>query len=336
MSNEPGVGAPSAAQVKTERLLNLVLVLLYTRRPLPKAQIRSLVPQYGQSASTEAFERMFERDKDELRELGIPLVTEDIDPLHEDEPGYRIHQREYALPDIAFEPDELAVLGLASRTWAQASLAGPAAAALRKLRAAGVERDVDALIGIEPRLRTTEPAFDAVKDGVLRRVVLTFGYRRPEAAEVQVRTVQPWSLVSWHGRWYLNAFDLEREAPRVFRLSRIVGTVKASGRAGAFEVPEDHEPQAMVRRVARPQTQPSPAVLRVRRDTGHSLRRRARTVGSVDDTWDLVDLDHGDLDAFAEELSGYGPDVVVEQPPELVDAVVERLRGALAAHGGRG
>ena len=145
-----------------------MLVLLYTRRPLAKAQIRQLVPQYGQSASTEAFERMFERDKDELRELGIPLVTEDIDPLHEDEPGYRIHQREYALPDISFEPDELAVLGLASRTWAQASLAGPAAQALRKLRAAGVERDVDALIGIEPRLRTTEPAFDAVKDGVLR------------------------------------------------------------------------------------------------------------------------------------------------------------------------
>ncbi len=334
MSIEPGTGAPSAAQVKTERLLNLVLVLLYTRRPLPKAQIRTLVPQYGQSASTEAFERMFERDKDELRELGIPLVTEDIDPLHEDEPGYRIHQREYALPDIAFEPDELAVLGLASRTWAQASLAGPAAAALRKLRAAGVERDVDALIGIEPRLRTTEPAFDAIKDGVLRRVPLTFGYRRPEASEVHERRVQPWSLVSWHGRWYLNAFDLDREAPRVFRLSRIVGAVKSSGRPGTFEVPDDHEPEVMVRVVARPLTQPSPAVLRVRRDTGHSLRRRARTVGSVDDTWDLVDLDHGDLDGFAEELAGYGPDVVVEQPPELVDAVVERLRGVVATHGG--
>ena len=137
---------------------------------------------------------MFERDKDELRELGIPLVTEDIDPLHEDEPGYRIHQREYALPDISFEPDELAVLGLASRTWAQASLAGPAAQALRKLRAAGVERDVDALIGIEPRLRTTEPAFDAVKDGVLRRVPLRFSYRRPEAAEAASGTCTP-------GRW---------------------------------------------------------------------------------------------------------------------------------------
>ena len=229
MSSEPGPAAPSAAQVKTERLLNLVLVLLYTRRPLAKAQIRQLVPQYGQSASTEAFERMFERDKDELRELGIPLVTEDIDPLHEDEPGYRIHQREYALPDISFEPDELAVLGLASRTWAQASLAGPAAQALRKLRAAGVERDVDALIGIEPRLRTTEPAFDAVKDGVLRRVPLRFSYRRPEAAQASERHVHPWSLVSWHGRWYLNAFDVDRGAARVFRLSRIVGGVRTAG-----------------------------------------------------------------------------------------------------------
>jgi proteasome accessory factor B len=321
--------------VKTERLLNLVLVLLYTRRPLAKAQIRQLVPQYGQSASTEAFERMFERDKDELRELGIPLVTEDIDPLHEDEPGYRIHQREYALPDIDFEPDELAVLGLASRTWAQASLAGPAAQALRKLRAAGVERDVDALIGIEPRLRTTEPAFDAVKDGVVRRVPLRFAYRRPEASETEDRHVQPWSLMSWHGRWYLTAFDVDRQAPRVFRLSRIVDAVRTAGRPGSFEVPEDHEPRLMVQSRATSATQPSPAVVRVRRGAGHSLRRHARTVGEVDDGWDLVDLDYQDLDAFAEELAGYGADVVVEQPPELVDAVVERLRSALLAHGGR-
>ena len=334
MSSDPGGGAPSAAQVKTERLLNLVLVLLYTRRPMSKAQIRQLVPQYGSSASTEAFERMFERDKDELRELGIPLVTEDIDPLHEDEPGYRIHQRDYALPDITFEPDELAVLGLASRVWAQASLAGPAAQALRKLRAAGVERDGDALIGIEPRLRTTEPAFDAVKDGVVRRVPLVFSYRRPDAEEATERRVQPWSLISWHGRWYLNAFDEERGAARVFRLSRITGTVRTAGRPGSFEVPADHEPELMVARVTTPSTAPSPAVIRVRRGTGHSLRRHARTVGEVDDTWDLVDLDYTDLEDFAEQLAGYGADVVAEQPTELVEAVARRLRGALVAHGG--
>ena len=334
MTSDPGPRPPSAAQVKTERLLNLVLVLLYARRPLPKAQIRGLVPQYGQSASTEAFERMFERDKDELRELGIPLVTEDIDAAWDDEPGYRIHQREYALPDIHFEPDELAVLGLASRTWAQASLAGPAAEALRKLRAAGVERDGDALIGIEPRLRTTEPAFDAVKDAVVRRVPVTFPYRRPEDTEATERRVQPWSLVSWRGRWYLNAWDEDRGAPRVFRLSRVAGPVRAAGRPGSFEVPEDHEPRMMVERADPPAAQPSPSVVRVRAGAGHALRRRARTVGEVDDDWSLLDVDYQDLDSFAEELAGYGADVVAEQPAELVDRVVERLRGTLAAHGG--
>ncbi len=334
MSSDPGPRPPSAAQVKTERLLNLVLVLLYTRRPLAKAQIRQLVPQYGQSASTEAFERMFERDKDELRELGIPLVTEDIDAAWDDEPGYRIHQRDYALPDLHFEPDELAVLGLASRTWAQASLAGPAAEALRKLRAAGVERDEGALIGIEPRLRTTEPAFDAVKDAVVRRVPVTFPYRRPEDLETTERHVEPWSLVSWRGRWYLNAFDTDRGAPRVFRLSRVCGPVRTAGRAGSVEVPDDHEPRLMVERADPPPTQPSPAVIRVRSGTGHALRRRARTVGEVDGAWSLLDLDYRDLDGFAEELAGYGPDVVVEQPGELADRVLERLRAAVAAHGG--
>ena len=80
---------PSAA-AKTERLLNLVICLLYTRRPLSKAKIRDAVPQYGLTASTEAFDRMFERDKDELRDLGIPLVTEPVDAYFDDEPGYRI------------------------------------------------------------------------------------------------------------------------------------------------------------------------------------------------------------------------------------------------------
>ena len=128
MSTQP------SATAKTERLLNLVICLLYTRQPLSKAKIRDAVPQYGQTASTEAFDRMFERDKDELRDLGIPLVTEPLDAYFDDEPGYRIDGREYALPEISFEPDELAVLGLASRAWAQASLAGPAAQALRKLQ----------------------------------------------------------------------------------------------------------------------------------------------------------------------------------------------------------
>ena len=319
---------------KTERLLNLVLVLLYTRRALTKAQIRSAVPQYSSAPTVEAFERMFERDKDELRELGIPLMTEDIGLAFDEEPAYQIHQRDYALPDIAFEPDELAVLGLASRTWAQASLAGPAAQALRKLQASGVERDRESLIGIEPRLRTVEPAFDAIKDAVVRSVPIRFDYRRPEAAEATGREVEPWSLVSSAGRLYLNAWDRGRQAARVFRLSRIVGEVHPIGKPGSYAVPPDHVPRTMVRAQSAPVPDHAPAIVRVRSGAGVALRRRARSIGEVDDAWSLLDLDYGDVEELADELSGYGPDVIAEQPGELVDAVVARLRGAAAAHEG--
>lgn len=324
------MSAATGPASKTERLLNLVLVLLYTRRPLRKAQIRGLVPQYGETASMEAFDRMFERDKDELRALGVPLVTEETDAFHEDEPGYRIHQRDYALPDIEFEADELAVLGLASRSWAQASMAGPAAQALRKLRAAGVERDEAALIGIEPRLRTTEPAFEAVKDAVVSRTLVTFPYRRPEGSQAQTRRVQPWSLVQWHGRWYLAGFDLDRNDTRVFRLSRIDGPVKTVGKPGAFDVPADHEARVMVERSA-PGGEVRGARLSVRPGAAHSLRRRATDTTQTDSGWTELTVDFRDVDAFAAEIAGHAESVRVIEPAELRDRVQAQLRATLAA-----
>ncbi|HWG94267.1 MAG TPA: WYL domain-containing protein, partial [Mycobacteriales bacterium] len=94
---------------KTERLLNLVICLLATRRYLTVQQIRAAVPGY-ESGSEEAFRRMFERDKEELRELGIPLETGSHSSAHDDEVGYRIARRDYELPEISLEPDEAAAL----------------------------------------------------------------------------------------------------------------------------------------------------------------------------------------------------------------------------------
>jgi proteasome accessory factor B len=319
---------------KTERLLNLVICLLYTRKPLSKAKIRDAVPQYGTSVSEEAFDRMFERDKDELRELGIPLVTEPYDEFFDDEPGYRIDRREYALPEISFAADELAVLGLASRAWAQATLAGPAAQALRKLEAAGVERDDSSLIGIVPRVRTVEPAFGPVKDAVLRNTPVAFTYRTAGTGQVGVRHVQPWAIASWHGHWYLTGFDTDRNAPRVFRLGRIEGDVAVEGKAGSYEVPLDHEPKEMISKQAVDRA-PRPATLRIRVDAGHNLRRQADKVEALDDGWSLVTVDFTDTEAFAEEICGFGPAVVVMEPVELRDSVIRRLTGALAANSPR-
>jgi len=317
---------PSAA-AKTERLLNLVIALLSTRMPLSKARIRSAVPQYLSTASDEAFDRMFERDKDELRELGIPLATAVVDPLFDDELGYRIDKREYALPEIAFEPDEVAALTLAGRAWARASLAGSAAAALRKLRSAGVEIDDSSLVGIEPVVRTTEDAFEPIRKALVNRQEITFGYRKSDG-EASQRTLQPWGLTQWHGRWYVTGHDVERGAERVFRLSRIDAGVTPSGRPGAFEPPADHEPRVLVEQTQTSREPPGRAVLRVSAGSGNTLRRRACDTRDEQDGWSVLEVDFQDLDRLADEVAGFGPDVVVTSPQELRHAVVRRLAGA--------
>lgn len=328
------MSAATGTAAKTERLLNLVLVLLYTRRPLSKAQIRSLVPQYGATASTEAFDRMFERDKDELRELGVPLRTEAIDAFFEDEMGYRIDQREYRLPEIDFTADELAVVGLASRAWSQASLAGPAAQALRKLQAAGLERDEEGVSGIEPLLHTTEPAFEQVRRAVLTRTPIRFSYRGGGADAVTERHVQPWALTSWHGRWYLTGHDLDREAPRVFRLDRVEGTVALARRAGTYAVPADHDARTMItasqgqggaeeRVRARIALQPG---------SGHLLRRRAAATSADADGWDVVLLEEVSRAGLVADVAGLGPAARVLEPADLADAVQACLRSVVATH----
>lgn len=335
-STTPGI-SPAAA--KTERLLNLVIALLHTRQPLSKQKLRLAVPDYSQG-SLEAFERMFERDKDELRALGIPLRTEPIDPFFDDEPGYRIDEREYALPEIDFAPDELAVLGLASRAWSQASLAGPAAQALRKLDAAGLVRDESSVAGIEPLLHTPDPAFEPVRDAVLSRTPITFDYRGG-SGDLAHRSVQPWRLTSWHGRWYLTAHDLDREAARVFRLDRIVGTPAKAGRPASYDLMTDHDALSMIRRSAGEDTDTGQQVrLRVRRDAAASLRRRAALVPQAQEPcaegWDVLELTSGSLRQLAREICAAGADIQVLSPPALRELVVQHLEGVLRAHGGGG
>ena len=332
---------PSPAAAKTERLLNLVIALLHTRQPLSRARLREAVPDYAGS-SDEAFERMFERDKDELRALGVPLRTEPIDPFFDDEPGYRIDEREYALPEIDFAPDELAVLGLAARSWSQASLAGPAAQALRKLESAGLVKDESSVAGIEPLLHTREPAFEPVRDAVLSRTSLRFDYRGG-SGDLAQRHVQPWGLTSWHGRWYLTAHDLDRDAPRVFRLDRIAGEPTRAGRKGGYDVPSGHDAAAMIRSsVGEDEGETTTVRLLVREGAAASLRRRGRVVtstsgdergaGLVEEGWDLLELAAGSLGALAKEVVGAGPDVVVVAPEELRSLTSQRLQAALDAH----
>jgi proteasome accessory factor B len=326
---------------KTERLLGLVVCLLSTRRYLSAEQIRAAVPGYPEQ--DELFKRMFERDKEDLRDLGVPLETGVNHPFDED-PGYRIRRQAYELPELRLEADEAAVLGLAARVWQHAALAGAAAGALLKLRAAGIDpAGADAgeerpiRHGIEPRLGRPEPAFGPLWEAVRDRRPVTFSYRAAGRSEPQRRELEPWGVVNRHGRWYVAGRDRDRDATRVFRLSRIAGPVKFCGPAGSVTVPDGADVREVVRDWDSAPVRDQTAVLRVRSGTGVGLRQHAVSV-CADDTagaggttgWDLVTTRFADVAAFADYAAWFGPDVVVLDPPDLREAVIARLKGVLA------
>jgi proteasome accessory factor B len=321
---------------RTERLLSIVVLLLSTRRYLTAEQIRNAV--HGYPEQEDAFKRMFERDKEELRDLGIPLET-GLNNAIDEEPGYRISRQDYELPEIRLEADEAAVLGIAARVWQSAELAGAAAGALLKLRAAGavgaagapgLDDDQQPRPGIEPRLTTAEPAFGPLWEAVRDRRPVSFSYKGQGRSDVTKRELEPWGVVNWRGRWYVAGHDQTRNATRVFRLSRIDGPVKMSGPARSVTVPADADVRELVKNWDTPLPRDHEAVLRVRAGGGYGVRRYAKTVTPDGDGWDRITVQFADVPWYADHLASFGPDVMVIGPPDLREAVISRLKGVLA------
>jgi proteasome accessory factor B len=314
------------AAKRAERLVNLVIALLSTRQFVTAAKIRATVPGYDADDRTdkadEAFKRMFERDKAELREMGVPLETGRTSAF-DTEDGYRIARADYELPEIHLTGEEAAAVGLALRLWESAQLAGAAHSALVKLKAAGVDVDSSRAIPLRPRLDAGEPAFEPCYAAARDRRQLEFGYQRPDEDVPARRRVQPWGVVAWHGRWYLVGHDLDRDAPRVFRLSRVVGAPKATGPAGAFEPPAGLDLADVVAGQVAGEEQI--VVVRARPGTAIGLRRHATPLGTTGDGDDRLQLRTTEPGQLADQLAALGADVLVEAPAEVRDAVLARL-----------
>ena len=318
---------------RTERLVNLVICLLATRRFLTASQIAATVPGYEHDAEDprehEAFQRKFERDKAELRDLGVPLETGTVSAF-DAEVGYRIARGDYALPDVHLEPDETAAVGIAARLWQHAGLAAAATSGLLKLRAAGVDVDLHATLGVEPVV-TVDPAFGPLQTAARERRQVRFDYRTPEDDAAQSRRLQPWGVVSWRGRWYVVGHDLDRGATRCFRLSRVVSEVRPVGEPGAFEPPAETD---LIRHVAHwsgPAEHPHRATVLVPPGRAAGVRRFAESVNPGPAGDELV-LSYSDPDGFARWIVGYGADVVVLAPDEARKATIARLRDLVASY----
>jgi proteasome accessory factor B len=314
---------------KSERLMNLTICLLVTRHFISKDRIRAAVEGY-RDLSDDAFDRMFDRDKEELRILGIPIEVGAIEKGFEDEVGYRIRRDRFELPEISLEADEAAVVGLAARVWQHASLATATTQGLRKLRAGGVDVDESALSIIEPQLATDEPAFDPVFEAVTTRRPIEFPHQRPGRGESVMRHLEPWGIVSWHGHWYVVGHDRDRDAERMFRLSRIVGDVTFIGPPDSYAPPPDLQLRRLAESLAPPRPRES-ATVRVRAGTAAPLRRRASRSRPVDDGWTELELAYASGQTLADELLSYGPDVVVVAPTEVRDSVVRQLSALAVA-----
>ena len=315
---------------KSERLLNLLIMLLVQRHYVAKGRIRSIL--YPDS-SDEGFEKMFERDKEELRSLGVPIEVGNMDAYFEDEPGYRIRADELGLPDITLEADEAAVIGLATRVWEHQRLAEATTEAVRKLTALGVPLDVTNLDIAEPRLTADEPSFDVFWEATQERTPVEFEYRRSGQTQVATRHLQPWGVVRYSGRWYAVGLDTDRGEERVFRLSRVQGDARRAGRPGSYDVPPGTDVRATARRLA-PAPTTERAVVLVRTGAGLVLRRSADSI-ETDVTgpdartgWDRLVVSRSGL-GQADELLGYGDTVYVEEPAALRDTVIQRLRAVV-------
>ena len=306
---------------KVERLVNLTIALLETPGALTLEQIRGRTRYYAEGDRRSA-RRMFERDKDELRRLGVPIET--VTLAHGEEQAYTIGRRAYELPDVELSAEEVAALALAVR------LAGgdDTALALAKL-AARAPDPAQLEAGARTRVEVSPEPIDAVADAVVERRVLSFGYRAADGTAGR-RRVDPYGVVQRRGAWYLVGRDHARDAVRAFRLDRMTDRPTPEGPPAAFLPPDDLDVAAAVAPPAQAGVEVTLAVdaaarwaveVRGARDTGRTHHGRA--VLTLDELHPVRDR------AW---VLGLGPGVEVLGPPELCTAVREALVAVLRAH----
>ena len=324
-----------------QRVFSLVLALVVSPEGLTKRELLSSVHGYAEryepGAASAALDRQFERDKDQLRALGIQIDTLDSpqEPGNNQLTRYRISKERLQFPPgLRFDERELVLLRLAALAWREGSLSAESRRAAMKLEALGAGLDLRRL-GVAPSLGTAEAAAEPLQRAIDEGRVARFDYTLPGRDEPLERRVAPLRLHRLDGRWHLIAWDLERDAARTFLLSRISGGVRTDAarfdpelRSRADAATADLEALRESRR----------AVLRARRGSVAEARLAARADRSdrVEGPADEVELELGVLDwhVLADELVGYGAEVSVVGPAELRELVVAGLRLVIAHHSG--
>ena len=309
---------------KIERLINLTIALLATKRYLTKSEIFRTVEGYEGSAETK--ERMFERDKDDLRSLGITIDLGSFDPLFSDEAGYRIKSENYQLDLGEVTPTEISLLSLAAEAWQGAAFADAAQSAILKLSSIGVPADPIDIPGLSPKLSNSSTDLSTVTDAIASTDCISFSYLAVDLANAK-RTIVPIALSNKSGYWYVSGVDQDIQEVRTFRLDRIHGVITTIANKEIFEYPtafELDETEATSNK--------SYALIDIRKGKGHALRTLAISIKDLGE-WDQIKVPIFSLESIAAQILWHGEDVFVQEPAELSEKIVEQLQALLSNHG---
>jgi proteasome accessory factor B len=304
------------APSRVERVLNLLALMLDTRIPRTREEyVREIA---GYPTQTEANRRAFERDKEILRGMGVPITMETIGDGNE--VGYRVRPDDYCLPDLGLSADETAALRVAVSAISLGD--GSGQGALMKLGGVGDQASAPiASLPIAPALATL---FDAFR----RRAVVTFAYR------TETRTVEPWGLSSKRGHWYVVGFDRDRDAVRAFRADRIDGDVEV-GESGAFDVPDDFRPDDHIEDRGWLLGDAPTVNVRLAVDADHldgvlgELGADARVEKDADGRT-FVDVSVSNQAAFRSFVLGFLEHAEIVDPPDVRAAMIEWLETVAA------
>lgn len=300
-----------------ERLINLLAFLIDSGRPVTAREIRRTVHGYGQDSDL-AFRRMFERDKDTLRRLGVKLEMRSTD-VWEVEKGYVIPDEAYRTIDPDLTEEERAALALAVHMMRTGD--GPSGSdALLKL---GGARFVEAAAPMGADLAPGERP-SAVFEAVFERRRLRFTYRERR------RTVEPYGMRYYRGHWYFAGAEEGRPAEdiRTYRLDRAEG-LEAAGPAGAFERPGGFAARDIMSSLPWETGPELTARVRCHPDAAWWAESRfpgARKAGRDAEGWTLLDIPYWAERNFVNQILALDDAAEVLAPSGLRRAVISRVR----------
>lgn len=313
------------ARARTERMLNLLFVLLNSSVPLTREQIRERVPGYN--GSDEAVERMFERDKAALRDLAIPVETKPVDLFHDDVVGYRINRKDWLMPELSLTSQERTYLALAASAWQTAQQRTAAQQAVRRISA----QELDSVPVVPISLAKGRKHIPELLAAIAANHTVSFDYVGTTDSTSIRRTVDPWRALLHSGHWYLVGFDQDKGETRMYRTDRIVGEISQLKQSVLEPMPKDFDITSLVSHWEVVDHGKFIAKINLKPGKGASLRLLATEI-SVGQDWDTLTIPYFHESQLVGLIAGSCDIARVLEPESLHGAVSRVVKTTLSVH----